>query len=113
MSWTIVEMENTVKVSKKVAKELFDAQEYEEEIWYEASEVVGKGDRLVFNRNHAEHMDYLDNESIQKILKKNRVKGRVCFGSLEGGIADSFWGYEFDGLGGMVELRGGITWKAI
>jgi len=110
MGWHIQEIENTVEVSDEIAQELFDAQAYTDEYWYDLEDVVYDG-LLTFSTDHMEHMDYLWNEEFQKILKKHKVKGRICFASYEGDNNGEFWGYEFDGKGNMVELVGTQTIK--
>ncbi|MCX6127449.1 MAG: hypothetical protein NTX25_00100 [Proteobacteria bacterium] len=114
--WSIQLIENTVKINEKTAKELFAINKKlaktGNEIWYELDDVTYKS-CLKFNSDHYEHMDYLANDynGILKVLLKNKVKGRICFGSLEGDNAGDFWGYEFDGLGKMTKLEGKIVWK--
>ncbi len=109
MSWTISNTVNTVLVSRTCAKELFEAQN--EEIWYSPDEVTLNG-RLSFNPDHAEWMDWLANQdALVEILKKHRVKGDICFGSSKGDNAGKFWGYSFDGLGGMTELVGRVVYE--
>lgn len=113
MGWFINEGENTVKITKKCAEELFAAQEYENELWYDLEDVAYEG-KLIFNSDHMEHMDWIANyDHLAAVLKKNKVKGRICFESHEGDNAGAYWGYEFDGKGGMVELVGKatITWE--
>lgn len=112
MSWSIGVVENTVEISSKCAKELFAAQKkHGDEIWYELQEVTYEG-KVTFNPDHMEWMDWLaNNENLVEILKKHKVKGDICFGSLEGDNAGEFWGYRFDGLGGMVELKGQVVYK--
>ena len=110
MSWSIANVVNEVKVSKKCAQELFDTQKYEGEICDNIEDVVYKG-RLNFNSDHMEHMDYIgNNDAVCRILLKYKVKGDICFGSLEGDNAGSFWGYRFDGNGGMSVLEGKLEW---
>jgi hypothetical protein len=114
--WRINLIKNTVKVPKKLAKELYAvAQKAEknghENPWRSEDEVLSQGN-LTFNYNHFEHMDYLaSNNKIISFLKKNKVKGMVCFNCDEGGDqgGDS-WGYEFDGNGKMNKLNGGFDW---
>lgn len=109
MSWSINNTVNTVLVSRTCAKELFKAQN--EEVWYSLDEVTHNG-RLSFNPDHAEWMDWLANQdALVEILKKYRVKGDICFGSSEGDNAGKFWGYSFDGLGGMTELVGRVVYE--
>jgi len=109
--WSIHETVNTVEISKECAKELFEAQAYENEIWSDAGDVAYKG-KLCFNEDHYEHMDFIgNNEPMVEILKKHKVNGDICFGSLEGDNAGRFWGYRFDGKGGMVELKGVVMYE--
>lgn len=112
MSWSISELENTVKITPKVAKELFKLQEdlAVDELWSDVDDVTYDG-FLTFNGDHMEHMDFLWDENVQAVLRKNKVKGDICFGSLEGDNSGSFWGYRFDGKGGMKELEGTLNWN--
>src|SRR3989344_5627059 len=106
MSWSIAVLENEVKIPKKCA----------EELWVVGGarlDVSGDG-RLRFSENDAEEMDYLgsdDYSQVIEILKKHKVKGDICFGSLEGDNKGDFWGYRFDGEGGMKHLKGKILWE--
>lgn len=111
MGWQIGLTENTVKINKKIAKELFKAME-DEGIWYDEDEVM-EDKKLYFNSDHMEHMDYMHNEAVQEILKKHKVEGKVCFLSSDGDNRGSFWGYEFDGQGNMFELKGKIQWDRV
>jgi NAD-dependent DNA ligase len=107
--WTIHLIRNTVQVPKAAVPELFAAQE--DETWYEEEDVLSGG-RLVFNSDHYEHMDFLaDNQAIIDVLCKHRVKGDICLADLEQGDEEgSFWGYRFDGQGGMEKLKGKVDW---
>ena len=110
MSWSIANVVNEVKISKKCARDLFEVQEAtSDELWYSPDGVTNNG-KLTFDPDHMEHMDYLYNEDIQKVLLKYKVKGDICFGSLDGDNAGSFWGYRFDGKGGMSTLEGKLEW---
>ena len=110
MSWSIANIVNEVKISKKCARELFEAQGYEGEAWSEIEDVASAG-KLNFNPDNMEHMDYIgNNDAVRQVLLKYKVKGDICFGSLEGDNAGSFWGYRFDGKGGMSALEGKIEW---
>ena len=108
MGWSIGELKNTVEICEVCARELFESQSYEGERWYEVERVTHKG-KLVFDEDHMEHMDFVWDEGVQAILMKHRVRGDICFGSLEGDNAGSFWGYRFDGRGGMVKLKGEVV----
>jgi hypothetical protein len=112
MSWSIGLVTNTVKISSKCAKELFKAQKEDgSEIWYSPEEVTNKG-KVTFNEDHMEWMDWLaNNDKLVEILKKYKVEGDICFGSLEGDNDGEFWGYRFDGKGGMVKLKGEVVYK--
>lgn len=111
MGWSIENLVNEMKITAQCAKDLFEAQEYEEEIWYELKEVTHKG-KLTFNPDHSEHMDYIHLPHIQEVLLKHKVKGDICFGSLEGDNAGQFWGYRFDGKGNVQNLEGKLQWYA-
>jgi len=112
MGWQIALLENKIKVSSKVAKELFDLSEKDlSEIWYSENDVTDENDVLQFNPDHMEHMDYLWDVEYQKILKRNKIKGRALFGDLDGDNFGTFWGYEFDGKGGMKLLEGKLSWS--
>ncbi|MBI4991629.1 MAG: hypothetical protein HZB99_00210 [Candidatus Harrisonbacteria bacterium] len=109
--WTIAETLNTVKISAKCARELFEAQEDGEEIWYSLENVTYKG-KLTFNPDHNEHMDFLRrDDKYVSILRRHKVKGDICFGSLDGDNAGEFWGYRFDGKGGMKRLTGRLEYR--
>lgn len=115
MSWSIALIDNTVSITKALAKKLFEIQKYEEDdsgpYFYSEDEVVDGG-RLQFNPDHEEHMDYLSqSDEIVDALKAAKVKGVITFGSLEGDDDGSFWGYRFDGNGGMVRLKGEVVWS--
>lgn len=108
--WRIHNTVNTVKVSKKCAQELFRSVTRNTGFWNDVSEVTDRDGVLIFNEDHYEHMDFLWLEEIQKVLLKHKVKGDICFASLEGDNAGSFWGYRFDGKGGGVKLDGEIVY---
>lgn len=55
-------------------------------------------------------MDYIHFPHVQEVLLKHKVKGDICFGSLEGDNADQFWGYRFDGKGNVQDLEGKLQW---
>jgi hypothetical protein len=109
--WSISVCKNDVKVTVACAKELFKSQAYEDELWYDLDDVADKG-KLMFNSDHMEHMDYLaSHDKMVKILCKHKVKGDICFGSLDGDNAGSFWGYRFDGKGKVKDLVGSVEFK--
>lgn len=115
MSWSIGLVKNTVKISRKCAEDLCKgaraAHISEWYMWENPGRVASKG-YLMFSIDHREHMDYLSNYSfVIRVLKKHKVEGEICFGSLEGDNAGSFWGYRFDGQGGCVALKGSLKWK--
>ena len=114
MGWNIALIENHVKVSKKCAKQLFKiSSETQDEHWYSENDVTDSDGLLVFNPDNMEHMDYLWQANYNKILMDNKVKGSILFGSLEGDNFGEFWGYDFDGKGGMKLLKGKLNWKEL
>lgn len=132
--WTIHVEKNTVKINKEIAKELYAATTvtYDDkngkgsynEVWDLGEPVDLDGDdleyimnddgTLYFNSDDFEHMDYMNREEIQEVLKKNKVEGDICFLDNEGYEDTYLWGYRFDGKGGMVKLTGqmsSIVWE--
>ena len=69
MAWRIANIDNTVKVSAKVAKEIYKATMYERdneeddwednEYYHNVDDVTYKG-KLSFNPEHMEHGDYIN-----------------------------------------------------
>lgn len=111
MSWHVELLNNTVKISEECAAELFKAQRSYTEIWWSPDEVRDSKGIVTFNSDHYEHIDWIENSDLDAILKKHRVSGDITFGDLEGSATARFWGYRFDGKGGMVELKGRIQWQ--
>lgn len=128
MGWHIGLVKNDVVIDAKIARALYKTKSDIASTWnYDGEQkpsdaelldyLVGYKDRetgkvhLYFNDDHMEHMDYLHDEVIQKVLCKHKVKGDICFGSLDGDNAGSFWGYRFDGKGGVVELKGTLVFE--
>lgn len=107
--WSIAEIDNTVEISNKCAKELLKIDP--ECRWNNRLDRLVMDGKLYFNPDDYEGMDFVYDEDVQKVLKKHKVKGDITFGSLDGDNFGSFWGYRFDGKGGMVELRGELIWK--
>ncbi len=102
MAWNIYEVKNTVKIDKTLAKRLFAAQEYEQELWHSVEDVRGPAGLLHFSPDHMEHMDYLHlNERVLRVLKRAKVKGTIAFADHEGDSQEKYWGYAFDGKGGL------------
>lgn len=111
--WSIGLITNDVVITDACAKALFKAQAYPEELWSEVGDVTHDG-RLSFNGDHMEHMDFLgSNDAMVAVLCAHKVSGDICFGSLEGDNAGSFWGYRFDGKGGMTPLAGEVVFKEV
>lgn len=111
--WTIACLVNTANIPNECKHDLFDeAQDGMGEIWDDIDDVTDESGLLKFNPDHMEHMDYLGTHpKAFEILKRYNAEGDICFGSLEGDNADQFWGYRFDGNGGMKKLEGEIVWK--
>lgn len=111
MSWSIGLLENTVKLSKKGFKALAGTKTmvYDYEHSY-ASFSVGEN-RITFSEDDREYMDWMCHQDVQEVLKEHKASGRALFGSLEGDNDGLFWGYDFDGEGGMKELKGTLVWE--
>src|SRR3989344_2802619 len=112
--WTIAGLVNTVIISNECRDDLFEQlHDYESELWDDYEQVTDKSTSLLqFNPDHMENLDWLNDKAIE-ILKGHNVEGDICFGSLEGDNAGSFWGYRFDGKGGMKHLKGRLLWEEI
>ena len=112
--WTIACLVNTVIISNECRDDLFEQlHDYESELWDDYEQVTDKSTSLLqFNPDHMENLDWLNDKAIE-ILKGHNVEGDICFGSLEGDNAGSFWGYRFDGKGGMKHLKGRLLWEEI
>jgi hypothetical protein len=121
MGWSIALIENTVEVPSGLAEDLVTADKYQE-VFYDVDDVTtkvrtGKGKnqkqvvRLHFNPDHMEHMDWVSRGELQATLCLHKVKGDILFGSLEGDNDGEFWGYRFDGKGGMKTLTGQVQWS--
>jgi hypothetical protein len=107
--WHIGLLENTVKIDKKIARELFEKCK---DIGWSRLEYVTNGEYLYFNEDHCEHMDYMQSDvNLITILKNHKVKGRIAFGSVEGDNSGCFWGYQFDGKGGCQSVNGSLQWS--
>jgi hypothetical protein len=114
MSWTIHNIDNTVKIVKACAKDLFKVGNAEGAgpctIWYSLDEVSYKG-KLSFDPDHREHMDYIWYFEILEVLKKHKVNGDITFADLEGGYGSQrFWGYRFLN-GEMTRLTGKVVFE--
>lgn len=121
--WSISNIDNTVKLSKKQALELTKISKYmsivgdyyedpvfanDEDLLTEMFEKSGKDKfQIRFISDHMEHMDYVS--QIADSLKQLKVKGDITFGSMDGDNSGQFWGYRFDGKGGMKSLVGSLS----
>lgn len=112
MGWQIELTVNDIVIPAALVKSLFEAQDYEGAVWDSVEDVVDDDNNLTFNPDHMEHMDYLSHQlNMIDVLKAGRVKGDICFQSLEGDNSGDSWGYRFDGKGGMKELSGTVNWS--
>lgn len=102
--WSIGLLENTLKLSKDGAIKL---NQFLQDDHY--SRVSSSG-LIEFSGDEFEHMDFLWEEAVQKIICNDKAGGRVLFGSLEGDNAGEFWGYEFK-RGKLKRLVGKINWS--
>lgn len=109
MSWYVADIENTVKIPKTKVKEanasLLNVSDYFENI----GQAFDKSGRLVLDPDAGEWIDPFDDD-LMPVLLQFEPQGKLLFGSLEGDNAGDFWGYEFDGKGGVKELTGRLHW---
>lgn len=106
MGWHIRNTKNTVQVPPEavpVLRDYFISMGY---IRHGGVALVDRQGHLVFRQSDLEHMDYIANRQIQKILCDFNVEGDIAFTSTEGDNAGEAWGYRFDGAGGMKEVNG-------
>jgi hypothetical protein len=111
MGWHINLVKNTVKITSEIALALYNCEAdvccaWQDECSFPMLEGVIYDGKLVFNPDHMEHMDYLHEGQVQRVLKCFKVKGDVCFSSDDGDNRGQSWGYRFDGEGGMTLLKG-------
>lgn len=128
--WSISNLSNTVTFNKEQAVELSKTPEYlrvsgyheypefetqaemfEEFFEYDYSLENPQEFSLLFNSDHMEHMDYV--LKVAEKLKEFKVEGDITFGSLNGDNSGSFWGYRFDGKGGIKKLKGSLSFKEV
>lgn len=117
--WSISNLDNNFVLNKKQALQLAKNEELishvlgysatEEEILNELFEVEGNKYKLYFNQDHQEHMDFV--AFFKNALANLKVKGDITFASLEGDNAGEFWGYRFDGEGGVKDLKGEVVFS--
>lgn len=119
MSWNIRCVENTVKISKKCAKDVYKAQCYggpeSPGAFFNSPDEVTEEGFLFFNSNYNEDQDFLNREEIVDVLKKHKCKGVVVFRDVEqsDNPYGDYWMHEFDGKGGYEYYTGiaTITWS--
>jgi hypothetical protein len=104
-------------INLDIANELAKCSVADKYGWEDARDVIAEnsevGASLCFDSDHMEHMDFVWQKPIQKILKKHKVKGDICFSSDDGDNRGQSWGYRFDGKGGMVALKGARTFEPV
>lgn len=119
MGWHINLVLNTVEINSAIALDLYNCGAdvcfcWEDECDFPQLGGIISDGKLVFNRDHMEHMDYVWQPEVQAVLKKHKVEGDICFMSSEGDNRGQYWGYRFfvdkDGVGQVVNLKG--TWYA-
>lgn len=109
MGWQVNVLENTVTFEGHVvAEQLQDYLSQEHDVTVNEPNKDGKYE-LDFDSEAMEHIDYMLDDEVQKLLKDGRANGRVCFGQVEGDGGPSQWGYEFEN-GEMFVLNAKITW---
>lgn len=104
MSWSITLIENTAVVPEDrqevvalvVVASADTFQDYEDSTSAEMRAAVFYDDKLSFNSDDMEHMDYVTmDDGICAAMAAAGTTGRILFGSLEGDNNGAFWGVEF------------------
>lgn len=110
MSWSISVLKNTLRFKSHVtAEQLKDWLDSNGHAVY--PDKVVDGYKIDFDHDAMEHMDYLHEDEVQKILNDGYAEGDVCFGSLEGDNSGQFWGYRFTPGEQAKDLNGRISWE--
>lgn len=120
MSWTIWEVTNTLKIPAKIRNNPEFQKEFME-AWHEhhyeddnIDYIISEDGILYFNPDDMEHMDYLWQEEIQKVLKKwLRLKKPAEIGFISENEPTEPYGYRFMPDGTIVQLIGKIVWKEV
>jgi hypothetical protein len=113
MSWSVAKITNTVKISEAVARDLIQQFPNIPVLDYIESpepSALLEGDKLFFDTDHSEHIDWLD-DRILAVMASHKVEGDITFGSLEGDNRNTYWGYRFDGKGSYKHLTGKVVWE--
>ncbi len=101
MGWHIHCKKNTLKIDEQTAIALLAADTENGSQYFEdrLDFVRNKDGMIAFNDDHMEHMDYLWEGYIQKVLLDHKVNGQVIFWSGDGDNAGEEWEYSFkDGV---------------
>ena len=106
MSEDIYVIGNTLRISTECALDLYKAVK-KFYLFDDPEDVTHKG-LLNISDNARLKDNMLRDRDIQNVLKKHKVEGQVLFGIKD--ESPSLWGYNFDGQGGMQELKGEIKW---
>lgn len=107
MGWSIGVLKNEVTITVACADELADWLKDNLGVW----EPLGEDGKIDFNEDWGESMDFLFHDEVQDILRRHDAEGDVCFGSLEGDNAGTFWGYRFKGTDPVVRLKGTVVFE--
>lgn len=103
-------LENTIIITEKCAKDLFEnAQGYEGELWWSVEDVTNNG-KLYLDTKHYKYSNSLHRKKTQEILKKHKIEGQAYFVDFEKNSRGKFWGYCFDGQGNFEKFKGKVVW---
>jgi hypothetical protein len=103
MGWSIGILKNTLEVTETIMARVIEVAD--DLGGYEPRDLVYKGN-ICFIEDHMEHMDYLGDPNVLKVLKEEKVRGEVVFASMEGDNSGDWWRYAFDGEGNCVATGG-------
>lgn len=116
MSYKIYLIENTVKITKKCARALFEFAEMTGE-FYCSDTPISKDGMLQFDSDAEDHIDILRDTDVVDILSKHKAKGFCIFACLGDGSEKygDWWKHEFDGSGGYKRLIGRVCveWESV
>lgn len=92
MGWYITNVSNTIKVTPECAAELAEKADW---VFDDPEYVCDEDGLITFCEDHMEHMDYLHEPIIQKVLMKHKVTGEATFASSQGDNKGQSWGHRF------------------
>lgn len=119
MGWQIKNLDNTIVITPTCAADLLKVAPWMWGEYYGSYPVEGMNEDglqedsvLYFDEDHNEHMDFLHDDKILKVLKKHKVNGEATFMSAEGDNEGQAWGHRFEN-GKHIPLAGVISYTFV